>query len=1198
MIEIGELVERLTLEDRMSSGLELAADKLEHFGDVAGVQFKVVAAAATAAIAAVVAMTAAVVELGERGADINDVSATLDHFSGSAKGAMDIMDGLREGTKETVGDFALMKEASHLLSAGVKLNAEDFKMLGEAAFTMQNRGLGPTKDQLALVSNALITGRTRALSMALGIVDTGNATEEYAKKLGITEDKLTKTQRTEATRIQVMSLLSRAVKDAGDQELDFGEKIEKMGAKFENWFDELAQAVAKSSAVNEALDAISEAMFGTTMKGMTLKDTVVHLVEDFANAVKTYGPPVIKFFKDTLQEITSLINFIRTSGHLLPDFVTDANRGTHKLGGEQTGPVIKVPPQVAGGLAFSGLGSIGNSSFWGDLGKKLPQEFNGGVDLSGFELPKVITEPDPRAEQKQKEIDALSHSMEDLATRIETVNKQNVGLQEMTEEFGSEAKGMAMKARELGMSIKTIPEALRMMINAVDSVKIEDMWAKEQADLLDIEQKMLADATEQSAKMGKAWQDGLNQGMDAATQILEQADRQFSTSVEQQQAAASKFWSSTMTELEKLKDKMPELYNKMRSLAITTFADMTSAGQAFGEKTKQQNEKQYQDLLLEYNKMVASNNYTTDQLARAWKKVQDAKNLAFGEDFFTKAGRSLNQLASSFQQWAQIAGAAMGSVGKVIGSAVAGAATLMDSLSKIKQGASEKGPQGGLDIVTGALGFAGAIGGFAQMLVEMFTTPIWQQLMQSIGKEWGVNISEGLAKQIEADAQTLKPGYSFGDPHTGHGAQQSSQIGTEAAKILHLQDIIGEGGGLSASNLSRFTARLHDVFSFIQRGEISAAQGAKVLNDNWAEFAKTGTDAAGVLSPALVTIQQLNTQFGTASQAIKDYQAEQLAGAASGILMSLKSTDDAVKRLAEDRAALDDILARAPEDTPLDPTAQSSIDALNKDMLLQQQIIDATKVHSQSAAQGIAGAIIGIVDANMRAGMSFISAVRGQSDSIAMLQQQLKDTGYAGGAAFDFLAKEVDLVNDAVAGPSLASIDGLAQGMRGLLNIGQLTQPVFSGIASQITDTVNAMKGQGKDMNTVLAAIAPDLQVIWEAQKKFNFTVDAGTQALLDQAVAQGMVGENQKSSTQQMIDALNKIADTLDKIAGKWGVVGDAVEKTKGKIKGGVDATIDASPASLGGGTSTTVIQMDGRTVAKVTMPYIPGSLQTVGLV
>lgn len=288
--DLGIIKGLIELEDNFTSGLGLAEAALSNFTKHNQESMKAVAGAVGLVTAVIGVAAAAVYNLGQRGADVQDVSNSLDHFAGSAANASQILENLRRGTKGTVDDFDLMKAASHSLSAGVQLTANDFSTLGSAAFVLQNRGLGGTKEMLDLVNDALVTGRTRSLAMALGVVDSADAEANYAKSLGITKDKLSATGQVEAKRIEIMRLLNAAVKDAGDQQKDFGEKIESAKVAVKNWVDELGVAIAKSPVLAAGMDAIEKALSSAFSDDKTKGiDAVVHAIEQAAIYTIDFG---------------------------------------------------------------------------------------------------------------------------------------------------------------------------------------------------------------------------------------------------------------------------------------------------------------------------------------------------------------------------------------------------------------------------------------------------------------------------------------------------------------------------------------------------------------------------------------------------------------------------------------------------------------------------------------------------------------------------------------------------------------------------------------------------------------------------------------------------------------------------------------------------------------------------------------------
>jgi hypothetical protein len=293
-LDLGEVAGALVLHDAWNSVLAQAREGVSAFvqgaketfpavGDMVDdneIAFTAMGAAITTVTAAVAGLIAGTTGLALRGADILDVSGTLEHFSGSAIHADANLDGLRKGVQGTVDDMALMQDAARVLSAGVKLNADDFETLGAAAFTLQNRGLGSTKDMLEMVSDAMITGRTRALAMKLGVIDLGDAHENYAKKMGVEVEMLSESAKAAANREQVMKMLGAAVKDAGEQEKDFGEKLDTALASFQNWLDDLAVAVTQSPVLAAAVEEIGNVLtdaFGSNQADLI--ETIVGWIE-------------------------------------------------------------------------------------------------------------------------------------------------------------------------------------------------------------------------------------------------------------------------------------------------------------------------------------------------------------------------------------------------------------------------------------------------------------------------------------------------------------------------------------------------------------------------------------------------------------------------------------------------------------------------------------------------------------------------------------------------------------------------------------------------------------------------------------------------------------------------------------------------------------------------------------------------------
>lgn len=308
-MDIGTLTGQLEIEDNLSSVLDSASNTVRKFADGFDSLTDVVVRGGAAIVGTFAAITAGIIALGNRGSDVNDVAATFENFSGSVEAAGQTLERMRAGTLGTVSDFDLMKSASKLLAADVKLTSSQFGTLTQAAFVLQNQGLGPTKEMLDLVSQAMLTGRTRSLEMKIGKIDLKSAEESYARSLGTSRDQLTQLGKTEAARVAILDALNKKVQAAGAQQRDFGEQMEFAITSVKNWGDRLASAVAKSPSVTNAVSAIGNAL-ATTFGDVPQKalETIVGWVNKFADRAAALGPIVINVFSSIKDKVVLIWN--------------------------------------------------------------------------------------------------------------------------------------------------------------------------------------------------------------------------------------------------------------------------------------------------------------------------------------------------------------------------------------------------------------------------------------------------------------------------------------------------------------------------------------------------------------------------------------------------------------------------------------------------------------------------------------------------------------------------------------------------------------------------------------------------------------------------------------------------------------------------------------------------------------------------
>lgn len=159
-------------------------------------------------------------------------------------------------------------------------------------------------------------------------------------------------------------------------------------------------------------------------------------------------------------------------------------------------------------------------------------------------------------------------------------------------------------------------------------------------------------------------------------------------------------------------------------------------------------------------------------------------------------------------------------------------------------------------------------------------------------------------------------------------------------------------------------------------------------------------------------------------------------------------------------------------------------------------------------------------------GASIPEAIAQMGDGLAHIQEMLASSGQtATGPLADIL--NFQRITEANQG-LFELLSGVDDMLTGLGNSGLLTQERFSALGATISQAFTQLQAQGVAGTTALELMQPQLQKLWEAQQLFGLQTDASTQSLLNQAVQQGIVGENMKGVNEQILDVLKAIAVAL----------------------------------------------------------------------
>jgi len=255
----------------------------------------------------------------------------------------------------------------------------------------------------------------------------------------------------------------------------------------------------------------------------------------------------------------------------------------------------------------------------------------------------------------------------------------------------------------------------------------------------------------------------------------------------------------------------------------------------------------------------------------------------------------------------------------------------------------------------------------------------------------------------------------------------------------------------------------------------------------------------------------------------------------------------------------------------------------NKGLAALQAIAQGAGPLSAQTGNALGAAAGALFQQLRELGATTLEALKQMQPALEALGDKLKALGTDGGAAFAELLSMSALAQDEFAGPLLDSVDQVGQLLTALTNTGWLTEEMFQGLAAQAGGAYQKLIEGGKNSDDVLKLLAPSLQRIWELQQRHTWAVDESTQALIDQALAQGLVGEEFKSTQDQMLTAINKLLERLGQLVDYLvGPLVRAAETAAGGIQGAFDSV---EPPKYG------VIQPDDYIAPAGTPSYAGGS-------
>lgn len=109
-----------------------------------------------------------------------------------------------------------------------------------------------------------------------------------------------------------------------------------------------------------------------------------------------------------------------------------------------------------------------------------------------------------------------------------------------------------------------------------------------------------------------------------------------------------------------------------------------------------------------------------------------------------------------------------------------------------------------------------------------------------------------------------------------------------------------------------------------------------------------------------------------------------------------------------------------------------------------------------------------------------------------------------------------------------SQVTGLNSMAKGIAAGGLATQSLFTDLGTEAVSTRAKLEETGLSGSQSLALMQPSLQQLYELQKRHGFAVDETTQALLDEAKAQGIVGDQFMSANERIVELLGVLIEAV----------------------------------------------------------------------
>ena len=245
-----------------------------------------------------------IIDFTKEAAKVESMARAFNTLSGGAESGSVAMEKLQKATNGTMDQFNLFQQANNAMVLGVAKNSDEMAEMFDIAQRL-GRALG--RDTASSVES-LITGIGRQSRLMLDnigiIVKAEEAYEDYAKKLGISADKLTDVDKKQAFLEATMASARAKVATLGDETLSTQDSYDKLESSTSNatialggfvstLFNLPSLAEKSASALDKMAQRMNNVAFSQgllneeTIKSISNENTLLFTIKEVENQMQS-----------------------------------------------------------------------------------------------------------------------------------------------------------------------------------------------------------------------------------------------------------------------------------------------------------------------------------------------------------------------------------------------------------------------------------------------------------------------------------------------------------------------------------------------------------------------------------------------------------------------------------------------------------------------------------------------------------------------------------------------------------------------------------------------------------------------------------------------------------------------------------------------------------------------------------------------